>query len=100
MGPNPEPNVLWRNDGPGPDGTWRFRNVSEQSGTGLSMNTMGIAVGDYDRDLHLDLALSNMGAIALLHNQGEGSFTERARTDRKSTRLNSSHITISYAVFC
>src|SRR5437773_4273796 len=23
-----------------------------------------------------------------------------ARTDRKSTRLNSSHITISYAVFC
>src|SRR5437773_11859831 len=24
----------------------------------------------------------------------------RARVDRKSTRLNSSHITISYAVFC
>src|SRR5471032_1593611 len=24
----------------------------------------------------------------------------RARRDRKSTRLNSSHITISYAVFC
>src|SRR5437773_8025997 len=24
----------------------------------------------------------------------------RARPDRKSTRLNSSHITISYAVFC
>src|SRR5437667_1347700 len=24
----------------------------------------------------------------------------RARSDRKSTRLNSSHITISYAVFC
>ncbi len=79
MGPNPEPNVLWRNDGLGPDGTWRFRDVSEQSGTGLSMNTMGIAVGDYDRDLHLDTALSNMGAIALLHNQGDGSFTDRAR---------------------
>src|SRR5437773_4118809 len=25
---------------------------------------------------------------------------DRARSDRKSTRLNSSHITISYAVFC
>src|SRR5437773_1776574 len=27
-------------------------------------------------------------------------FTTSSRTDRKSTRLNSSHITISYAVFC
>src|SRR5947209_16446025 len=26
--------------------------------------------------------------------------TRRARTDRKSTRLNSSHANISYAVFC
>src|SRR5437667_6616612 len=26
--------------------------------------------------------------------------TPRLRSDRKSTRLNSSHITISYAVFC
>src|SRR5437773_5963493 len=28
------------------------------------------------------------------------SSESRLRTDRKSTRLNSSHITISYAVFC
>src|SRR5437773_9253398 len=27
-------------------------------------------------------------------------FRDRAHLDRKSTRLNSSHITISYAVFC
>src|SRR5207248_4941059 len=27
-------------------------------------------------------------------------IAERAKTDRKSTRLNSSHRTISYAVFC
>src|SRR5699024_11339130 len=26
--------------------------------------------------------------------------TSTARTDRKSTRLNSSHVSISYAVFC
>src|SRR5688500_20096974 len=26
--------------------------------------------------------------------------SRRARTDRKSTRLNSSHLVISYAVFC
>src|SRR5437773_8889556 len=31
---------------------------------------------------------------------GTTSITVRQRADRKSTRLNSSHITISYAVFC
>src|SRR5437773_3780882 len=28
------------------------------------------------------------------------AFLEKRRSDRKSTRLNSSHITTSYAVFC
>src|SRR5205814_9651849 len=31
---------------------------------------------------------------------GVSAIVERARTDRKSTRLNSSHLGISYAVFC
>src|SRR3712207_8062834 len=31
---------------------------------------------------------------------GEGSCRARERVDRKSTRLNSSHANISYAVFC
>src|SRR6266540_5257537 len=31
---------------------------------------------------------------------GTASWTDPTMTDRKSTRLNSSHITISYAVFC
>src|SRR5437870_8532140 len=39
-------------------------------------------------------ALRAVGVLA--HEQGEA---ERAR-DRKSTRLNSSHVAISYAVFC
>src|SRR5207249_7277777 len=29
-----------------------------------------------------------------------GSFTRGCAADRKSTRLNSSHVSISYAVFC
>src|SRR5256885_6571932 len=29
-----------------------------------------------------------------------GRFSSRAAADRKSTRLNSSHLVISYAVFC
>src|SRR5437868_11695761 len=31
---------------------------------------------------------------------GAGAAAGRARPDRKSTRLNSSHVSISYAVFC
>src|SRR5947209_10185286 len=31
---------------------------------------------------------------------GEGAWTQAQPTDRKSTRLNSSHANISYAVFC
>src|SRR5437867_6827024 len=35
-----------------------------------------------------------------LSRRGTSKETENHRTDRKSTRLNSSHRTISYAVFC
>src|SRR5437868_11132868 len=34
-----------------------------------------------------------------IHPDGKSAGEER-RTDRKSTRLNSSHVSISYAVFC
>src|SRR5438552_9915157 len=43
------------------------------------------------------------GAHDLLHqgaDLGVGQRVERFRQDRKSTRLNSSHQIISYAVFC
>lgn len=76
IGPRPEPNFLWRNDGPGPTG-WRFTNVSVNSGTAVSINSMGIAVGDYDRDLDFDLALSNIREPLLLRNEGDGTFVER-----------------------
>src|SRR5438105_9881534 len=33
-------------------------------------------------------------------NEGDGSYWFAVQTDRKSTRLNSSHEWISYAVFC
>src|SRR5215467_821968 len=39
----------------------------------------------------------------MLTNPGRGALRDRGqrpRTDRKSTRLNSSHLVISYAVFC
>ena len=42
------------------------------------MNTMGIGVGDVDRDGRLDLALSNIGGNRLLRNAGNGTFTDVA----------------------
>lgn len=75
-GPAPKPNVFWRNDGPGPDGSWIFTNVSEETGTGLANNTMGVGVGDYDNDLDLDFVLSNIGRNFLMRNEGDGSFSD------------------------
>src|SRR5690349_10601283 len=54
---------------------------------------------------NLLLLLLRMGAVALLALALARPFTGRdsplaSLTDRKSTRLNSSHVEISYAVFC
>ena len=46
------------------------------------MNTMGIAVGDYDRDGRLDLALSNSYSNVLLRNRGDGTFADMAKRAR------------------
>src|SRR3712207_8716356 len=44
---------------------------------------------------------ADIAALVLTHAHFDHlGFAERARTDRKSTRLNSSHANISYAVFC
>src|SRR5437870_10375850 len=45
-------------------------------------------------DHEVDLALERVGDGA------DGQVLAHARRDRKSTRLNSSHVAISYAVFC
>src|SRR5438477_12526583 len=38
--------------------------------------------------------------VIVLRGHGEKFFSAGANIDRKSTRLNSSHMSISYAVFC
>src|SRR5438067_7375977 len=40
------------------------------------------------------------GAVSWVGQQGEAPPAGVAAPDRKSTRLNSSHVSISYAVFC
>src|SRR5438034_7932538 len=65
------------------NGNGTFTDVTDKAGVGAtefgSMFHTGATFFDYDRDGKLDLY---------------------AGGDRKSTRLNSSHTVISYAVFC
>ncbi len=72
------PNQLFRNDGPGPLGTWTFTDVSTQSHANYLVASMGIAVGDYNRDMKLDFAVSNIGGNVLAKNNGNGTFTNVA----------------------
>ncbi len=72
------PNMLWRNDGPDGHGGWVFTNVSRESRADKRMEGMGLAVGDFNNDGHLDMAVTNVGPIALLRNNGDGTFTDVA----------------------
>src|SRR5207249_7068241 len=49
----------------------------------------------------LDIAVGQMNEIAVSETEFRHlAQTKEKRQDRKSTRLNSSHVSISYAVFC
>src|SRR2546426_7512023 len=47
-----------------------------------------------------EIALEGAAGWARSYNARAGAFPLGAEADRKSTRLNSSHLVISYAVFC
>jgi len=74
---NPIGNKLWRNDGPGCDGHC-FTDVSEEAGADATVMGMGLATADYDADGDLDFYFSNAGAMTLLSNQGDGTFSNLA----------------------
>src|SRR5690625_4983634 len=55
----------------------------------------------YERGNYFELALNDQyRSVAYWEIQGSASRQTPRRGDRKSTRLNSSHVAISYAVFC
>src|SRR5437667_3951494 len=60
----------------------------------------GEIVGGDDRGVHLVRPGDRRHAPAARLGLLDGGEPRHGRGDRKSTRLNSSHITISYAVFC
>lgn len=70
---------LFRNRG---HGTVEFEEITSESGVVAEHNTIGAALGDYDRDGDLDLALAHWGVPVdpqrptehLWQNQGDGRF--------------------------
>ena len=77
------PNVLWRNDGPrvssaGGGTDWAFTDVSQESGTGIAMFGMGLAVSDYNSDGYLDMFITNIADNVLLTNDGGDTFHNAA----------------------
>jgi hypothetical protein len=70
---------LFRNDLTiGADGTrrLRFADVTERARAGVRGYGMGAAVGDYDNDGFLDLLVTAFGPSTLLHNNGDGTFSD------------------------
>ncbi|MCA9135666.1 MAG: CRTAC1 family protein [Planctomycetales bacterium] len=62
--------ALYRND------SGRFVDVSQSSGLNLSDYAMGVAVGDFDNDEHVDVFITCVGSNHLFRNQGDGRFEE------------------------
>ena len=84
LGDQLHPNVLWRNDGPDATGRWAFTDVSKDSGAGIEMFGMGLAVGDYDLDGHLDMFVTNIGQNILLKNLGPDDAFEVASVEART----------------
>jgi hypothetical protein len=71
---------LFRNDF-ARTGKLHFTDVTEQAGLErLALRVgMGVAVGDYDNDGYPDLYVTGYGHSILLHNNGDGTFTDVTR---------------------
>jgi len=75
--------ALYRNDGAG-----RFDDVTRGSGLDVSIYGMGVAVGDYDNDGHVDVFLTGVGDNRLFHNEGSGKFRDATTQAGITTRSN------------
>src|SRR5690625_2420875 len=89
-------------------GTYKGERISVQ-GTGMGIPSISIYVNELIQsyDVKKLIRVGTCGAIQkdvnirdVILAQGSTTDSQMNRIDRKSTRLNSSHVAISYAVFC
>src|SRR6266508_4572156 len=66
---------------------------------GMSVREPGVAAPDLN-ERHYHALLANAADYMVDRLESDLVFVPMERRDRKSTRLNSSHVAISYAVFC
>ena len=75
----PAPSQLFRNEGAGPDGVVRFRDVAAAAGVEVRAFVKAAVWGDVDNDRFPDLYVSVLGgANHLYRNRGDGSFEDVA----------------------
>jgi hypothetical protein len=61
-------------------GGWKFTDVTESSGLGISGFGMGACSADYDNDGWTDLYVTAVGPDKLYRNTGKGTFTDVSTT--------------------
>ena len=70
--------------------------MSLEAGAALFMNTMGIGVGDVDRDGDWDMALSNIGGNKLMRNDGKGGFVEDVQSGIERPRQQADYSSVTW----
>jgi hypothetical protein len=65
--------------------TVHFTDVTAQSGIDLRTYGMGVAVGDFDNDGHVDIYRTGLTGGTMLHNNGDGTFTDVTQRTRTET---------------
>ncbi len=76
-------NHMYRNNG---DGT--FTDVSVATGTDADVDCMGIAWGDFNRDRHMDIYVTNISlGNVLLINQGDSTFADQTASAGVSSNV-------------
>src|SRR5690606_42071686 len=75
------------------------KGVSHQQYTITSANKLADFLSNIQEQMQMQMQSMGMGQGMPKPGQGQGDM-QLPDIDRKSTRLNSSHVKISYAVFC
>ena len=81
------PNALYRNNG-----NRTFTDIASKAGVANPDEiTIGVACADYDNDGNCDLLITQIGGLKLLHNNGDGTFTDV--TDTAGLNVSGDHPT-------